>query len=528
MTHLILAGFMGTGKSTVGRLLAKRLHLSFIDCDSAIEDTAGTSIPEIFAAEGEAAFRALETAVLTRVLKGESSVVALGGGALTIPENLALAKSAGPLICLAADPAVILERVSATPGTRPLLKVADPLTKIRELLESREASYLQADVQVDTTHLQPAQVVDEVMDWLERVRVQLGERSYDIHIAEGCHGWTGRLLAELPQRVSSAVVISNREIDGRYGKTLRDSLKAAGIPHSTLLVPAGERYKSLETANRLYGDLIRHKADRKSVIIALGGGVIGDLAGFVAGTYQRGIRFLQVPTSLLAQVDSSVGGKVGVNHPQGKNMIGVFLQPQAVFIDPGTLSSLPMRELRSGLAEVVKHGVICDASFFDYLEGHVDNILRLEPEAIKHIIRRSCQIKGQVVEEDEKESGLRAILNFGHTAAHAVETYTSYDRYTHGEAVAIGMVVAARIAHSVGMLRAEPLHRLTRLLERFGLPTHLPKADPAVLMGLMDADKKTISGQLRFVLPRDFGTVEIVTDVPRDVLRRALKESVEL
>ncbi|MHB0939783.1 MAG: 3-dehydroquinate synthase [Armatimonadota bacterium] len=528
MTHLILAGFMGTGKSTIGRLLAERLRLPFIDVDTEIEAAAGKSIPAIFAADGETAFRALETQVLARLLKRDSAVMALGGGALTIPDNVMLAKRAGPVICLTADPSVIYQRVSREPGQRPLLKVADPLAKIRDLLETRQASYLQADVQIDTSHLEPAGVVDEVMDWLERVRVDLGERSYDIHLAEGCHTWAGPLLAKLPERVSSAVIVSNREIDQRYGKTLRESLKGAGIPYHTLLVPAGEKYKSLDTANRLYGDLIRYKTDRKSVIIALGGGVIGDMAGFVAGTYQRGIRFMQVPTTLLAQVDSSVGGKVGVNHPQGKNMIGVFLQPQVVLIDPSTLATLPMRELRSGLAEVVKYGAIWDESFFDYLEGHVDNILRLEPEAIKHIVRRSCQIKAHVVEEDETEGGLRAILNFGHTAAHAVETYTCYNSYTHGEAVAIGMVVAARIAHSLGMLRAEPLHRLTRLLERFGLPTHLPKADPGVLMGLMDTDKKAVAGQVRFVLPRDLGKVEIVKNVPRDLLRRSLKESIEL
>jgi 3-dehydroquinate synthase len=300
------------------------------------------------------------------------------------------------------------------------------------------------------------------------------------------------------------------------------------IPHHTLLVPAGERYKSLDTAGRLYGDLIQRKVDRKAVIVALGGGVIGDLAGFVASTYQRGIRFAQVPTSLLAQVDSSIGGKVGVNHPLGKNMIGLFLQPQVVLIDPGTLTTLPPRELRSGLAEVIKYGVIWDESFFDYLESHVDQIMRLAPEAMQYIIHRSCQIKAHVVEQDEREGGLRAILNFGHTAAHAVETYTSYERYTHGEAVSIGMVVAARLAHGMGMLRAEPVHRLTRMLERYDLPTHLPKADPGVLMSLMDTDKKAIAGQVRFVLPRALGKVELVNDIPRDILRRALKESIEL
>ena len=214
--------------------------------------------------------------------------------------------------------------------------------------------------------------------------------------------------------------------------------------------------------------------------------------------------------------------------PLGNNMIGAFLQPGVVLIDPNSLATLPLRELRSGLAEIIKHGVIWDEDFFAYLEGHVEGILRLEPQCIKHIIRRSCQIKAHVVGEDERESGLRMILNYGHTAAHAVETYTSYERYTHGEAVAIGMVIAARISHSMGMLRAEPVHRLIRLLERFGLPTHLPKADPGVLMSLMDTDKKAIAGTVRFVLPTKMGRVEIANSVPRDILRRALKESIEL
>jgi shikimate kinase/3-dehydroquinate synthase len=528
MTHLILAGFMGTGKSTVGRLLAERLHLPFVDCDAEIEAAAGTSIPEVFARIGEHGFRALETEVLTALLQRESAVLALGGGALTTPANLALVRQAGPLICLSADPAIIYRRVQAQAGQRPLLKVAEPLAKIRELLNSRQSSYARADVEVDTTTLEPAEVVEEVLDWLAHVCVHLGERSYDIRIAEGCHAAVGPFLAQLPERVSSAVVISQRVIDRHYGDAVRRSIMEAGLPCHTLLVPAGERYKSLQTAGRLYGDLIQRKVDRKAVIVALGGGVIGDLAGFVAATYERGIRFVQVPTTLLAQVDSSVGGKVGVNHALGKNMIGAFLQPQGVFIDPRTLGTLAIRELRSGIAEVVKHGIIVDADFFGYLEKHVDQILRKDLSAITHIVRRSCQIKGQVVEQDEKEANLRAILNFGHTTAHAVETYTSYERYTHGEAVAIGMVVAARIAHALKMLKAEPVHRITRLLERFGLPTHLPKADPGVLMSLMDTDKKAVAGQVRFVLPTQIGQVQIVDSVPKDILRRAIKESLEL
>lgn len=529
MTHLILAGFMGTGKSTVGRLLASRLGCPFIDCDEEIEAVAAKKIPQIFAESGEEAFRALESRVLRSLLRREEfSVLALGGGTLSSGENLELVKRAGPVICLSADPLAIYQRVKVQAGQRPLLKVAEPLAKINELLERRQSSYKEADIQVDTTTLEPVGVVDEVLDWLNRVRVDLGDRSYDIHIEEGCHQWVGQELKRLKRPVSSVVIISNRDIDRYYGDIVRTSLDREGFANHTLLIPAGERYKSLETANRLFGDLLQRKIDRHSIIVALGGGVIGDLAGFVAATYERGVRFMQVPTTLLAQVDSSVGGKVGVNHSLGKNMIGAFLQPQVVLVDPLALKSLPKREIRSGLAEIIKYGVIWDENFFAYLEHNVDSILRLDSQTMQHIVRRSCQIKAHVVEEDELESGLRAILNYGHTTAHAVETYTSYERYTHGEAVAIGMVVAARIAHSMGMLRAEPVHRLSRLLERFGLPTHLPKADPGVLMSLMDTDKKAVDGKVRFVLPDKIGHVEIVDEVSRDILRRAIKESLEM
>ncbi len=360
---------------------------------------------------------------------------------------------------------------------------------------------------------------------MQPVHIDLAERSYDIHIHESCHAWLGPMLADLSARVSSAVLISNPKVDRLYGDTLRTSLQQANIPQYTLFVPAGERYKSLHTASKLYGELIQRKVDRQTVIVALGGGVIGDLAGFIAATYLRGVRFVQVPTTLLAQVDSSIGGKVGVNHPLGKNMVGAFLQPEIVFINPPALKTLPKRELLSGLAEIVKYGVILDGDFFAYLETHIDAIFRLDPPTIEHIIRRSCELKAHVVEQDERESGLRAILNFGHTVAHALETSTNYKQYTHGEAVAIGMVVAARLAHGMGLLRAEPVHRLIHLLSRLGLPVHLPTANQDVLLTLMDSDKKTVSGKVRFVLPSEIGHVEVVDEVPREILRQAMNDS---
>lgn len=367
--------------------------------------------------------------------------------------------------------------------------------------------------------------IDEMLHPLNNVRVELAARSYNVHIAEGCHAWLGKLLSNMADPVSSITLVSNRQIAALYSAELLASACELGVPLHTMLIPAGERYKNLDTVNRLYGNMIQQRVDRKGVVLALGGGVIGDLAGFVAATYERGIRFVQVPTSLLAQVDSSIGGKVGVNHPLGKNMIGAFKQPQFVLSDPAVLSTLPLRELRSGLAEIIKVGIIWDEEFFCFLEEHVNEIMRLETTALKHIIRRSCQVKAHVVAEDETEKGLRAILNFGHTTAHAIETYTGYTQYTHGEAVAIGMVVAARLAHAMGMMSAEAVHRIIRLLKRFEMPTHLPKCQAVELMGLMESDKKAVSGKIHLILPTEIGKVSLVSGISDDLLSRALNET---
>lgn len=370
--------------------------------------------------------------------------------------------------------------------------------------------------------------IDEMQHPLNNVRVELAARSYNVHIAEGCQGWLGKLLSEFADPVSSITLVSNRQIADLYGTQLLVSLAEMEIPLHKMLIPAGERYKNLDTVNRLYGHMIEQRVDRKGVLVALGGGVIGDLAGFVAATYERGIRFVQMPTSLLAQVDSSIGGKVGVNHALGKNMIGAFKQPQFVLTDPAVLSTLPLRELRSGLAEIIKVGIIWDEEFFHFLEEHVNEIMRLETTALKHIIRRSCQVKAQVVSEDETEKGLRAILNFGHTTAHAIETYTGYTEYTHGEAVAIGMVVAARLAHAMGMLPAQAVHRIIRLLKKFELPIHLPECQPAELMTLMESDKKAISGSIHFILPTEIGKVISVANISDELLIRALNETMSV
>jgi 3-dehydroquinate synthase len=356
------------------------------------------------------------------------------------------------------------------------------------------------------------------------VRVNLGPRSYDILVTSNDPPGVGPFAR---QRVAdrAVLIITDEHVRSR-ASVISASLVEAGFHAETVVLSAGEAQKCLATAAQLYDRLVGLQADRKTLIVPVGGGVMGDLAGFVAATYARGLPLLMVPTTLLAMVDSSVGGKVGVNHPQAKNMIGAFHQPVGVWIDTAALDTLPDREYRSGLAEVVKYGVILDAPFFEYLEQHADAILRRDPEAVAHIVARCCRLKADVVEKDEREeTGLRAVLNYGHTFAHAFETAAGYGAtWLHGEAVAAGMVCASRLADRRGLISAELTQRQRRLLERFGLPT-VPEPWPVDdLLATMRKDKKALAGQMRFILPRRLGAVELFDDVSGAEVAHVLEE----
>ncbi len=342
---------------------------------------------------------------------------------------------------------------------------------------------------------------------MQKIRVELGERSYNIFIDSACLGGIGEVLTkfEFSRRVA---LVSNPTVYGLYGNGVSVSLKAAGFEPTDIIIPDGEQYKNIESVGKIHEAMLRMRLDRKSAVVALGGGVIGDIAGFAASTYMRGVDFIQVPTTLLAQVDSSVGGKTGVNHPLGKNMIGTFWQPRLVWIDTDTLTTLPRREFLAGMAEVIKYGVIWDADLFDFLAEHREDILGLDRTSLMHIIGRSCEIKAEVVSKDERESGLRAILNYGHTIGHAVETVTQYRSFLHGEAVAIGMYQEARLSAALGVIGDAEVDRIRSLIEAYGLPCELPAGiDPAALLSSMQLDKKTVSGELKFILPERIGSV---------------------
>ena len=342
------------------------------------------------------------------------------------------------------------------------------------------------------------------------VKVDLGDRSYNIEIGSNLDQ-IGRGLQGFGfgQKIA---FITNPTVKKLYGQRVVDSLKAAGFVVLSIEIPDGEQYKTLDWANAIYSALLINSFDRKSALVALGGGVIGDLTGFAAATFMRGVPFVQVPTTLLAMVDSSVGGKTGVNHAMGKNMIGAFYQPKKVLMDLDVLRSLPQKEFLAGIAEVIKYGVIWDASFFEYLGRMQEKILSLDPDALIHIIRRSCEIKAEVVSKDERESGLRAILNFGHTIGHAIETAENYT-IRHGEALAIGMVYSSKLAHKTGLCDTSVPERVEKLIKSFGLPTNLAalsrKPSITELMDIMRIDKKAEGGAIKFVFPKKIGEVVV-------------------
>jgi 3-dehydroquinate synthase len=357
------------------------------------------------------------------------------------------------------------------------------------------------------------------------VRAPLGERAYDITIAEGALGRIGELVrSALGDRARRVAIFSNARVYSLCGHTTASSLRAAGFGVDEHLIGDGERAKSLRTAERAWTYLIERRFERGDAILALGGGVVGDMAGFVAATYQRGVPYIQAPTTLLAQIDSSVGGKTAVNHRLGKNLIGAFHQPRAVIIDPLILRCLPAREFRAGLYEAVKYGIIRDAELAGWIDREHEAIAAMEPEAMTKLIARCCEIKAEVVTADERESGLRQILNYGHTVGHALEAVTHYRRLKHGEAIAYGMKCAARIAEALGILSQDDGRRIAGSVDMFGGLPRINDLDPGAIIAATAHDKKVSQGRVRFILPTRIGSVAIRDDVPMKVLRGAVRE----
>ncbi len=538
--NIFLVGLMGSGKTTIGRLLARRLGKRFVDSDHAIEARTGASIPWIFEIEGEASFRRREAETIRELTAQDDIVLATGGGAILNPASRALLAERGTVIYLRAGIGAILQRTSHDKN-RPLLQTADPRRKLEELLAQRDPLYREiADLVIDTGRPNVQSMVQTILDQLDalaagrarrtkaasmnqaaqiNLNVELGERSYPIAIGPG-------LLADpaaLARHVGGhkAAIVTNTTVAPLYLEQVAAPLRAAGRDVVEIVLPDGEEYKHWGSLMQVFDALLANKCDRKTTLVALGGGVIGDLTGFAAASYMRGVPFVQIPTTLLAQVDSSVGGKTGINHPLGKNMIGAFYQPRAVLADTSTLGTLPDRELSAGLAEVIKHGAILDAAFFDWIEANIAALVAREPQALAHAIARSCEIKADVVRRDEREGGLRAVLNFGHTFGHAIEAGLGYGEWLHGEAVGCGMVMAADLSQRLGLVDAATVERLRALVKAAGLPTVAPDLGVERWIELMEVDKKNEGGAIKFILLKPLGSPSI-TSVSEEALRATL------
>jgi 3-dehydroquinate synthase len=536
--NIILGGFMATGKSSVGRRLAILLGYDFLDLDTLIAAEAGMPISQIFSTQGEGTFRALESRMVERVSARRGCVVATGGGTTVNPRNLDALKRSGVVITLTADPDTLVARIGPT-DDRPMLWGGDTRERVRVLLEQRAEAYSKADLIVDASGHTIDHVVNHILDFLtihhvisrgpavnlpsmaESLRIVLGPRSHEVIIGPGLLGEAGRLVGNLGL-AWTGILLTNVEDNRRFGERVTRSLEEAGFTVACIELAEREEEKGLERLGWLYRRMAAHRLERRSPVFALGGVVTGEMAGFAAATYLRGLPLIQIPTSLIAQVDTSIGGKVGVNLPEGKNLVGAFYQPRQVITDVEALASLPGRDFRAGLAEVVKIAAIRDRDFFEYLEKNVEEVLSQDLRALVRLVRRACELKASIVEADEWETDVRSILNFGHTVGHALEAATGYQGPNHGEAVAIGMVVAASIAVARKLCPAEDLDRLKRLLQAFGLPTSLP-VDAAELLTFVRYDKKIQDRQLRFVLLRVIGDAVVASLESPGELEEALR-----
>jgi shikimate kinase/3-dehydroquinate synthase len=542
---IVLVGLMGCGKSSIGKRLAIKLGLPFIDADDEIERAAAKTINDIFTDHGEAHFRDGERKVIARLLGNGPQVLATGGGAFMNPETRRRVRENGISIWLHADLPVLMRRVMKR-DTRPLLRDGNAEATMRSLIEARYPVYAEADMTVESRDEPHDLAVAEILHRLatgstattaqapspsRSVRVDLGDRSYDVLIASGLLADTGALIKSRLGSIKCGIVTDDN-VARHHLSALEESLKAEGLFAGSIVMKPGEATKSFRDLATLSERLLELGLERGDLVVPLGGGVIGDLAGFAAGILRRGIRFVQIPTSLLAQVDSSVGGKTGINTPQGKNLIGVFHQPSLVIADTAVLTTLPPRQMRAGYAEVAKYGLLGDAKFFAWLEANWQGVFGNNGPALTKAIETSVAAKAAIVARDETETGDRALLNLGHTFGHAFEAWTGYsDRLLHGEAIAIGMCLAFRLSEELGLCPRGRAERVSAHFKAVGLPTNIRDipmsgADAHELQRLMGQDKKVRGGKLAFILVRDIGDAFVSREVAPETVKAFLTREI--
>ena len=512
--RIFLYGPSGSGKTTIGRILAESLNLPFTDLDEVIEEEAGRLIPEIFQMDGEDGFRSQETEVLSTVIMSGDGVIALGGGTLISPGNRDLSSKNGVVVVLNASVESLASRLDHDDLIRPLLE-GDLIERLQDYLEGRGDHYGSFPIIVDTTGKTPDEVSWEIQVMLGMYHLRgMSNRKvpgYDLRILSGCLDALGEMLVQRGLG-GPVVVVTDANVGEYYLTRVLESLSRSGFGTGKIAISPGEDSKTMVTVSRFWEAFLSIGIERGSTIVALGGGVVGDLAGFAAATYLRGVSWVSVPTSLLAMVDAGIGGKTGVDLPEGKNLVGAFHPPRLVLVDPEVLATLPGAEFANGMAEVVKHCVIHDPGLLTQCHKAYS---QYKPKQIYDLLSRAIAVKVRIIEEDPYEKDIRAALNYGHTVGHGVELASNYE-LRHGEAVAIGMVVEARMAESIGLAEEGLVDRITRKLESLGLPVLIPDGmDRDFVAQAMRHDKKAAVRRVRFALPVQLGEVRVGVEVER-------------
>ena len=540
MLRIFLTGLSGSGKSSVGRRVAELLRWDFIDTDTLLSERCGMPVGQVLVEFGEQRFRQMESEVLISATDYERVIIATGGGVVISEANRTFMREQGLTVYLETPVETAWHRVqeqihqSGKSAERPLVVGIDGKQRLENLYAARKHTYEEAVIHINTDTDSANIIADRVLAFAltngylsssslpqETVTLQLGKIS-----SRAVVEWGGLRL--LPQTLKSSgfsqrvFMVTDSDIGRLYSKPILGLLLDAGFVPQVFTIPAGEASKSILYWQQILNWLVEQKAEQREPIIALGGGVVGDLAGFVAATYHRGVPLVQIPTSLLAQVDSAIGGKTGINHPLGKNLIGAFYQPGLIIVDPAFLLTLPERVYREGWAEIVKYGMTLDTDLFEMLEEHTSLLQASDATLLTKIITRCIQLKMDVVQRDERDGGLRNILNYGHTFGHALEALTDYGAWLHGDAVAIGMEVAAQIAVARGLLTNEHALRQHELLRALNLPVRCPDIDTTSVMEKMQRDKKVRAGRMRWVLPTCIGHAEVYDDIPLEVVQNAI------
>ncbi len=499
--NIILTGFMGTGKTTVGRLMARQLGYEFVDTDHYIENQIGCSIAEYFRVEGEAAFRRKESELAQQLADRDGLVISTGGRMMLDPANAAALSKTGRVFCLVATPEEILQRVANDSNVRPLLQGTNPLEHIVELMQQREKGYKRFS-QFTTSEKHPADIAEELSEFVQgkndlRLEISAPTLDYEFIVGSGILPF----VPSLAKINGPAAIITDQSVAPLFAGS-------CGMIDTVITVPPGRQHKTLATAQSIYEQLLDADFDRSGTIIALGGTVISELGGFIAATFMRGVDCVQCPTSLLAMVDTSIGGKTGVDLPQGKNLIGAFKQPKTVIADVATLQSLSPRAFNSGMAEVIKHSLIADEDLLKKIESGnwkpADGGLQ-DASELQALVAQAIQVKINIIQEDPYDRGRRALLNFGHTFANAIERLSRH-QISHGEAVAIGMVIAAELSSTLGYCSPSLKERIEQVLASAQLPTRIPRPlEAEQILVAMRSDKKKKAGKLRYILIREIG-----------------------